>query len=198
MKRLKRFGGAVSAAVVIALVMSGAAAAETTLCKSAETPCVAENSYGLGTEFSAALEEGQSVWTAGGGLIEITCNQTTFAGKVETATTPSMALSSLSFQECNNTIETLKPGNLTIHHDSEGNGTLTFSGFQIRIKASGLTCTWGGTVKEGVTLTGGSPATIDTTATVPLESGFFCPSSAVWHAKWKVTKPNPLFVSTGV
>jgi hypothetical protein len=196
MKYLKMLGlAAVAAAALMAFVGAGTASAETTACEtSAGAGC-----YGVNTAVNSSLTTGtEAVLTAAGGLIEINCTKSEVNGKIETATTPSGNLSKLSFESCNNTVEVLKFGSLTIHHDASGNGALTASGFQVRVKASGLTCTFGGTVKEGLTLTAGNPATVTATANIPLESGFFCPSTAVWHANYTVSAPKPLAVFTGV
>jgi hypothetical protein len=171
------------------------ASAETTACESTSgTGCVKAL-----TAFNSSLSAGnEAVLTASGGLIEIKCSKSEVNGNIETTTTPSGKLSKLSFESCNNTVEVLKPGSLTAHHDASGNGTLTASGFQVRVKASGLVCTFGGTVKEGLTLTAGNPATVTATASIPLEFGMFCPASAIWHGNYTVSAPKPLAIFTGV
>jgi cytoskeletal protein CcmA (bactofilin family) len=151
-----------------------------------------------GTELQAELSSGSSaVLTAAAGLVEISCTKSTLAGNSETTETPHGALSSLTFSGCNNTVEVLKAGTLEVHWDAAHNGLVTARGFKVRVKASGLTCTFGGEIKEGLTLSGGSPATVTATANVPLEEGFFCPSTAVWHAQYKISQPAPLYVIAG-
>jgi hypothetical protein len=196
MKKPKMLGLA-TAAVAAFMVIAGAAtaSAETTLCENTSGGgCVIAN-----TAIKSALSAGnEAVLTAAGGLIEIKCSKSEVNGNVETTTTPSGEISKLSFESCTSTVEVLKNGSLTIHHDTGGNGTLTAAGFQVRVKASGLTCTFGGEVKTGLTATAGNPATVTATASIPLESGFFCPGSAIWHANYTISTPKPLAVFTGV
>jgi hypothetical protein len=200
MRYLKTLGVAlVAAAALTAVVGAGAAQAETTLCKNTETPCAAGNGYGVGTSVEASLESGtEAILTAGGEFLQTNCKSSEVAGKLETATTPSGKLSKLSFTNCNRTVTTKKPGEITLHWDAEHNGNLTAKGFQIEVTA-GVTCIFGGEVKSGLTVTGGSPAKLDATATIPKESGsIFCPSSAVWHATYILNSPKPAYVSNGV
>jgi len=85
-----------------------------------------------------------------------------------------------------------------VHWDAEHNGNLTAKGFEVEVNA-GVTCIFGGEVNSGLTLTGGAPAIVDATATIPKTGGsFFCPSSAVWHATYQLNSPNPAYVSKGV
>jgi hypothetical protein len=198
MKYLKILGlAAMAAAALMAFAGAGTASAETTACEVTEEPCTTHG-WGVGTQYVSHLEFEPLVMTAGGGLVEINCQKSTTKGEFIAATTPVVQLSEFTLEECNNTAEVLNPGKLVFHHDTEHNGTVTTKEFKIRFKASGLTCTFGGEIKEGVTLTAGSEPTIDKTATVPLKEGFFCPSSAVWHAKYKITEPKPLYITTGV
>jgi hypothetical protein len=197
MKYLKMLGLAVvAAAAVMAIVGAGTAAAEATLCKTTTEPCTSQ-----ATELKAHLVEGtHATLTAAGGLVEpVTCKESVVEGKVETATTPQGKIATLTFANCGqHVVEVIAKGELVGHHDAEHNGNVTARGFTIRIKTTGLTCNFGTEVKEGLTLTGGSPGRFDATATIPLENGFFCPSSAVWHAEYVVTTPSSLYVTTGV
>jgi hypothetical protein len=219
MKYLKILGlAAVAAAALMAFVGAGTASAETTACKVTEAPCKEENRYKNGTKVVAHLEIEPAKLTAAGGLVEITCSKSTIDLEVTRETTPTLAPTAkkegepepppgLTFEECNNTVEVLEAPRLVIHHDektTEGgivdkhNGEITVESFKVRVNASGLICTFGGEIKEGLTLTGGSTPTVDATATIPLKEGFFCPSTAVWHAKYEVTEPKPLYITTGV
>jgi hypothetical protein len=211
MKYLKILGlAAVAAAALMAFVGAGTASAETTACELTEEPCTTHG-WGVGTEVVAHNEVEPPRLTAAGGLVEVICQKSTIEGSVTAATTPVVALSKLTFEECNNTVEVLKPGELVLHHDenkatgeNKHNGNITVRNFRVRIKASGLTCTFGGEIKEGITLTSGGAAgeetkpTVDATAEIKLEEGFFCPSTGIWHAKYLVTKPKPLYITTGL
>jgi hypothetical protein len=203
MKYLATFATAVLAALALTAVAGvGAAGAETYLCKATESTCAQANAYGEGTEISAELASGtKSVLTANGNLSIVECASSTVEGKTETAQTPEGKLSGLSFGECNNTVEVLEKGSIQVHWDAEHNGTLTAKGIRLRVEQSfgSLSCDFGGEIKEGLTLTGGSSPKIDVTATVPLLQGtgiIECPSSTVWHAEYEVTKPTPLYVTS--
>jgi hypothetical protein len=204
MKYLKILGlAAVAAAALMAFVGAGTASAETTACKATEDPCAAGNAYGVGTKVVAHNELEPAVLTAAGGFVEIVCQKSTIDGEITRATTPTGGPTAaggagLTFEECNNTVEVLEDPRLTIHHDGEHNGLIKVESFKVRVKASGLTCTFGGEVNSGITLTGGTSPTVDATATINLKEGFFCPSTAVWHAKYALTEPKPLYITTGV
>jgi hypothetical protein len=190
---------ALAAAALLILVSADTASAETTLCKTTESPCAAGNSYGLGTELNSSLATGtESVFTASGGFPQVKCSQSEIRTKIEQTTTPSGNNSTLWFGGCNNTVTVWLNGWSTIHHDAGHNGNVTFAGYELEIVASGLHCLYSGPVNSGMTLTGGSPATISVTASLVLKSGIFCPSSITWHAAYTVASPKPLYVSTGV
>jgi hypothetical protein len=201
MKVLKVAGLAVVFGSVAMLLFGvSGASAETTLCtvtpnKWTSTNCPAGPYTG---ELNAELETFQeATLTPAGELPEISCKKSSLKGKVETATTPSGKLESLTFSECNQSVEVLASGSVTVHHDADHNGNFTLTGFKIRIKTAGLTCTFGENVSTGLTLTGGNPSTVRATATIPLKEGFFCPSSAVFHAVYKLKTPELLYVGTG-
>ena len=202
MKYLKILAiAAIAAIALMAMAGVGSAGAETYLCKATEDTCSQANAYGVGTEIKANLvPKTKAVLTASGELPTVECGSSTVEGKTETATTPEGKLSGLTFGECNQTVEVLEKGSLQIHWDAEHNGTVTTRGIRIRVKAlfGSLSCDFGGEIKEGLTLTGSSAPKIDATATVPVtqETGIIeCPTSAVWHAEYEVTKPTPLYVS---
>lgn len=205
MKYVKMLGlAAVAAAALMAFVGAGTASAETTLCKVTETPCSSTNMYPVGTEIKSSLVAGtKAVLTPAGELPTIECEASAVEGKTETTTTPEGKISTLSFTKCNQTVETVETGKLQIHYDAEHNGTLTASGVRVRVKAlfGALSCDFGGEVNAGLTVTGGAPAKVDATATIPMiqkTGSINCPESAVWHAEYNVTSPNPLYISNGV
>jgi hypothetical protein len=220
MKYLKKTGMLVLvAAAFMALAGAGSAAAESTLCSATENPCSAGNGLGVGSEFKATLNPGtQFLKTAGGGIMETSCNQTELAGKVEAATTPQVGLTTVKFAECTaSEIKVLKSGALIFHQDSEHNANVTWKGFEIGIGTynggeggggptggSGgaeatANCVYGGEATAGITLTGGSPASVDMTITVPKISGnfFTCPSTQTWHGSFEVASPKPVYASLG-
>jgi hypothetical protein len=204
MKYLKMLGlAAVAAAAVMAFVGAGTASAESTLCKVTVDPCPEASRYGAGTVIKAQLEAGTHA-TLHAGFAEITCKKSTVEGKIETATTPSGKITSLTFTECGTAVvKVLKTGTLTAHHTSAHNGNLTVSGVEVTIEQNGVHCIYGGNITTGLALTASSssttPATMNSTAKIPLLSGgFFCANPANWTAKYEVTTPIPLYVTTGV
>jgi hypothetical protein len=207
MKYVKILGlAAVAAAALMAFVGAGTASAQngekTALCKVTPTNgiCALENTYPAGTVVESEATETATL-TPSGELPTITCTSSKLSGKTETETTPEGKITELTWGGCNQTVETKENGKLIIHHDGEHNGTITAEGVSVTVSAlfGSLHCDFGGTIKEGLTLTGGNPAIVDATATVKLvkQTGFFtCPGTAVWHAKYKVTSPTPLYVGT--
>jgi hypothetical protein len=210
MKYLKTLSLAViAAAALMAIVGAGTASATSTLCKVTEEECSLANMWPEGTPIHAVLApETHATLTPSGELPEITCKESTISGSPETTTTPEGAISVLSFGSCEpQEVETLETGRLQVHWDEEApeahNGALTASGVRVRVKAffGSLSCDFGGEVTSGLTLTGGSPAHVDATATIPMikETGFItCPENAIWHAEYEVTAPASLYVSKGV
>jgi hypothetical protein len=195
--------GAIAAAALMAVVGAGAAqATKTVLCEATESPC--ENPYPEGTAIQAKLKgEAHATLTAAGGFVEVTCKESTIEGETESVDTPEGHIQGLTFGNCDHTVKVLNPGGkLQIHHDAEHNGELTVlpdaqGETEVTVEAAGLDCIFGGTIQSGLTLTGGNPATVDATATIPKVGGsIFCPGSAVWHAEYEVTSPTPLYVGT--
>lgn len=196
MKYLKMLGlAAVAAAALMAFVGAGTASAETTLCKNAAgTEC-----YGTNTKVESELKEGEAVLTPSSGFGETKCKKSFLDGKIETATTPSGKVTTLSFTECNRTVSTVEKGTLAIHHTSGNNGNLTSNGAKVAITILGVTCEFGGEITSGLTFNAGTEPSVTATATISELSGHFgCPASAVWHAVYKVTTPTPAYVVTGV
>jgi len=75
MKTMKTLGLAlVAVAAVMAIVGTGAAQAETTLCKATQSPCAAGNGYGAGTKVEASLKSGtEAILTAGAEFLQTNC-----------------------------------------------------------------------------------------------------------------------------
>jgi hypothetical protein len=220
MKYVKILGlAAVAAAALMAFVGAGTASATTTGCT--VTDC-SSGMIGPGTgdeEIHAVLKAGtKAILTPSNELPTVECEESTVKANVETTTTPEGKIAELTFKKCNNTVEVLEPGSLVLHWDAEHNGYLTVHGFHVRVKGlfGSLSCDFGETItanepppgpgeppKNALTVTGGDPAIVDATATIPLtpggETGFIeCPKSAVWHAEYEVTNPKPLYVSEGL
>ena len=195
MRYLKVLGlAAVAAAALMAFVGAGTASAETTACKVTEEPCSVGNQV---TSIVAHLAPGTTAVLTPSGFFasDVTCTESTMSGEVKTATTPK-GPGSLSFVGCSDPVKVINSPEIIAHHDGGHNGTLTAKSFEVEVEQSGLTCIFGTEANEGITLTGSSTTPIvDATATIPSTSGFPCPSSSVWHAKYHVT--SPVFITTG-
>jgi hypothetical protein len=212
MKHLKMLGLAVMAAMALMAFTGASTASATALCKTNNTPCPIEWHYNTGTEIHATLDPGTTaILKTTGGAIENTCSESTVAATTENTggaeetvkaevivrhTAP--VTTDLTFGGCTNTTDVLEGGTLEIHHIAGTmNGTLTAKGFKVTILLAGVTCIY--TAGAGIdlgTLTGGTMATMDVNAVVNKSEGsFLCPATAIWEAKYTVTKPEPLYVS---
>jgi len=182
-------------AAAVGAAPASAAPGDAVLCKTTTLPCT--DHYPVGTAFHMQLATGQKRMSSG--FATINCNKETWVGKVESTTTPSIQISSLSVSECGNAaIVVLKRGSLQIHHEGEHKGNVTISGLEVTYAVGGITCVYGGTVTSGITLLGGNPARLVTNETnIPkVSGGFLCANPAKWSAHFEVTTPKPLFVST--
>jgi hypothetical protein len=197
---LKRIGLAMVVLGALALLAAGSAAAETTLCKANESPCVG-NGYGVNTVIKGTASGNLQLGSTGGGsAFVLECGSSTLEATLESTTTPKAKINSLTWNECNYAISVTVNGSLAIRHDAESNGNVTVSGITIQIKGTPAgTCIYGGTL-ENVTLTGGSPAHL-----VPTDfwvsqagSGFFCPPHLMWIDSYELSQPKPLYVSSGL
>lgn len=202
MKYLKMIG---LAAIAAAALMAFAGSASATVLTSP-----AGTTLPAGTTIHAELKEGVAKLAASFGNIE--CKESTIEGKTANAggaaETVRGTVSKLTFSNCNGgacTVTTLKPGELEVHAIGGGNGTVTAKGQEVTTNCTffgfNYHCIWQ-TAATGThlgQLTGGSPATLTATgATINRTggtSGNACGSTGTWTAVYKVTKPNPLFVS---
>lgn len=220
MKYLKILGlAAVAATALMAFAGAGTASAETTLCTTTpvgtpelpETTCPEAEMLGPGrgtemesisAESTAGAEEITKPTLTGSPFGTIKCNSTV-SGKIETTTTPEgkVEAANLGWSGCEGgTATTATGGTIQIHWDAEHNGKVTFKGFVVKVVQAGIPCFY--STGEGIegTLTGGEPAIIHITTTVPVihtevhNSSAFCPVNAVWHATYKVTSPKRLYV----
>jgi hypothetical protein len=195
MKYLKMLGSLfIVAAASMAYVGAGTASGETTACKNTS----GSECYGTNTKVEAELAEGEATMTPSSGFGEVRCKKSFIDGKIETATTPSGKLTTLSFTECNRTVTTLEKGTFTVHHQSGNNGIETSSGAKVAVTILGIECEFGGEI-NGSIIRGGSTGFKEVTITVPeLSENFGCPESALLHAVYKITTPNPIYIVTGV
>ena len=220
MKYLQILGLAtVAMAALFAFVGAGTASAvdKSVLCKVTENPCLAVNHVAIGTQITSKSTGTPENETADGtkhkAIAKPSLTGSPFGtikcdsevkGNLETTTTPTgeVVAGNLSWTNCEGgTATTSTGGKLVIHHDAAHNGTVTFTGFVVKVVQAGVPCYYTGEGVDG-TLTGGNPAILHVTATVPVidtethNSSAFCPANAQWHATYEVTSPKPLYVST--
>jgi len=108
-------------------------------------------------------------------------------------------LTSFALTGCTNSwhVTTVTPGELAIEWTSGYNGTVASTGLTISATRLGVTCNY---VSNGTpigTVTGGSPATIDLQAALPLHtgsSGLCGTGTAKWEGSYKLSSPESLFV----
>ena len=195
MKYAKMLGLAVCAAALMAFVVAGTASA-TTLTGSGGT-------LGAGTTIESAAEGTTTLHPPIG---DITCEESTVAGKTENAggasETVKGAISTLTFSKCNAEVVVLEPGSLEIHTktaSADNNGTLTSSGAKVTVTFLGFHCIFSTSGTDIGTVTGsattGGKATLDIEATIPRtggRSGAFCGSTAQWTGSYSVSNPSTL------
>lgn len=211
MKYLKALGLAAIAAATLVIAAAGPVSAETTVCANTSgTEC-----YPVGQEVKAVSVATPEVTTEGGtkhsaisrptstgGLGPMSCD-VAVEGTSEKATTPSGKGKETTVNCTGGTNTAATNGTITVHHDAEHNGTVTFEGFVRKVVQAGIPCYYS---SEGVhgTLTGGSPAIIHITSTVAKidtathDSSAFCPAAVITHATYEVKTPGSAYVIAGV
>jgi hypothetical protein len=215
MKYLKMLGlAAVAAMALTALVGVGsAAAAGTTLCKTAETPCKAENHYGIGTAISG--ESSNATLTSS--LGNVVCSKSTVGGKTTTTgsnkTNVEGTIDSLTFTSCtlttppflgggthSCTVSSINTPYKAVVADlgaTKGSMTVTGTpGAKVDCGASVLRCQF---TSSSVTLdvNSGNPATVVADKEPLIRTvyeGGICPSESAWDATYTVTAPKPLYI----
>jgi hypothetical protein len=195
MKYVKMLGlAAVAAMALMAFVGAGSASA-TVLCKTTTTPCGGGH-ISLGETITAHSTHVELRST--GGAFQSTCKKSTVSGPTTTtgsSTTTvkgSVAATALTWGECSEPVETLEGGNLEIHHiTGTHNGTLTASGFKVKVTIAGVGCKYSaGAGTDLGTVTGGASPTLHINAIVnEVEPSFFCPDDAVWTGNYVSTTP---------
>lgn len=207
---MKRMRVLVLIAMAVAAVMatvgtSTAAATPTTLCKVMETVngvpiCKPENQYPAGTQIHAVLEPNTKL------RIETPLGVAFCQGSTLLATTEqqtAMPLGAIvnvfNFGGCGEfVVTTVVNGTLDIEIIDlpvwTHNGTLTFTGTQIRVAKGGAECIYA--VGHSGVLTGGAMATIDLNGVLTRVGGNAeCPAgNGNWKGAYTVLKPEPLWI----
>lgn len=205
MKHLKMLGlAAVTAAALIAVVGGGSASA-TVICKNNTNTEKCSEPYPKGTEGTASLKPGTSAvlqTTAKETLIQ--CNRSIVKGTLIDAgsatTTVKSGLTSLTWEECSQTVVTLAPGSGELHWISgSDNGTLITMGTSVTMNVFGVSCTYGtGEGTDMGTTKGGNPGSLTINAVInKIAGGFLCPSTSLFAAEYVATSPTNAWVSAG-
>jgi hypothetical protein len=203
MKYLKILGLTAVAAMALMAFLGASSASATVLCKTTQNVCAEKWDYPAGTRIEAIVLN--TVLLKAG--IEDTCTKGVANGI--TANTGSDTetvhgeIAELTFENCTCPVTVIKKGELEIHYEGEGKGTLTGKGSEVTVNCAGVTCTYGtaaggtdlGTLDEPANSTSDTKMTIS--ASLPkLAGGFFCASTGTWTGEYTVTKPVPLYVAT--
>lgn len=156
--------------------------------------------YTAGTVIDSSLKTGGSAkLTGSGGEVLDTCSNGTVKGKtsVTSATSLNGIISSIIWEGCSTTTDTVANGELSISWTSGNNGTVTGAGSQVTVSIFGVSCTYGtGTGTHLGTLTGGEAPVLSISTTVTKTAGgFLCPGTAGWDAEYVITEPHALFVT---
>jgi len=88
-------------------------------------------------------------------------------------------------------------GSFKITSSGGGKGVLTATGTEVTIETFGLHCIYSTSGTPMGTVTGGSPASIAISATIPRtggKSGAFCGSTAPLTGGFVITNPNPAYI----
>lgn len=195
----------IAVATVVAMAVAGAGSASATvLCKVAESPCSALNKYPAGTELHARMIEGALVFKTefeGSVLQKAECLSYTIKSKTSTAGSATETVEGnieiLEAAPCSGNVFWLKAGGYSIHHISgSSNGQFTMKNFEVLLTGGGFEYRYGGTFAAG-TLTGGNPATLKISGTMPKTGGgFLCPEMmSISSGSIEFTSPKPLYVA---
>lgn len=152
-----------------------------------------------GTSFTGE-SEGKTVLHPPIGSIE--CGKSHVGGKTTNAGGAGVnvtgTVETLSFSECNSTVTVLNKGTGSLSSSGGSNGTLTSSGTEVTMVFAGFHCVFKTNNTSLGTVTGGTNATLDVSATIPRtggSSGVFCGSTAAFTGSYKGSAPSPLNVT---
>jgi hypothetical protein len=111
-------------------------------------------------------------------------------------------LSTLTFTGCTDSwhVTVVTAGSLSIEHTSGSDGDLFSTGATVEATRFGITCRYATNNTTVGTVTGGAPATLDISASIPFHSGsVFCGSGGTaWTGSYEVTNLAELQVKQGV
>lgn len=203
MKKIITLALSLSSVVLIGAAVGSTPASAGVFCSTAPASHICPSRYPDGTAFKA---ENTTKILLKMGFAEYECGKSSLAGTIKGEGTQhhTVALSSFTMQECHSpqglaTTETVNP-NYWAFPWAEGtnNSTEGFGYTEWKITSMGTTCWYylpGLAKSKGVSLIGGSPATIEINSNVSKEAGgFLCASPAQMTGRYTVTSPSPLFV----
>lgn len=157
-----------------------------------------------GTIYTGTVSAKSSGLSWHGPFTTITCNRSELDGTVEShgsSTTTKIALSSLSFSECNFVFKILKRGTLEIHTEdsttNDGKGLVTWSGMELTIETSIANCLFTTSNTYAGTLAGSDTKNAEWFISDPIPRtghSIFCGSSAVLTGSYTITTPSTLTV----
>ncbi|HYH54078.1 MAG TPA: hypothetical protein VD761_08100 [Solirubrobacterales bacterium] len=147
------------------------------------------------------LATGEGTFLLQAGFANITCTTSTVGGTVTTNNTSKASgpITTLDFSGCNATVTTIKNGSLEIIPNAptgSNKGTVKGTGSEVTVSTLGVSCVYGTGAGTTIgTATGGNPATIAVSASLPkISGGFLCASPASWTGSYTVTSPKPLII----
>jgi len=198
MKYVKMIGLAAMAAMALMAFAGAGTASASVLCQTATNPCTSP--YSNGTTIEATLESGSTATLRDtSSSIVNTCTGSSVSGSLTNGSSTATAkgaveTKNLTWSGCTaEATTTVTPGEIEIHATTSGNGTVTAKGLVVTQRVSGLSCSY--TAGTGINLGSytESTKTINVNVVVSKDSNhssFLCPSTAVWEAKYVITKPT--------
>jgi hypothetical protein len=202
MKYVKMPGLAAVATALMALVGASTASA-TALCTNNSSSSTCSWKYTAGTTVKAQNESSATITTSfkniecTGSQLEGTTSNSGGGGEAIT-----VVVSSLNFTGCNCEVKTIFNGTLSISWEGGFLGSLVSNGAEITASCSTIFgtvhCIYATNGTHLGTLFGGSPARISVSSSdIPrLTTNALCDESADLDASYKVTSPNPLYVTS--
>jgi hypothetical protein len=194
------------------------ATAATALMAFAATASATTVTSPTGTTYTSTIRAESAALSFDGAFVTITCNKSTFEGKIEkhgSGVTAAGNLSTLDFQECNFPFKTESPGSLEFHAIRKGitphetcvaatetdncSATVTSNGTKLTFETSVGSCTFttGSTAIGTLTTTAttGGKGKLDIAGTIPRTGGsFLCGSSATWTGSYIFSTPSTLWI----
>jgi hypothetical protein len=212
MKYVKMLGLAAVAAAALMAFVGASTASATVLCKTPASPqpgettgtiCPGGWAYGANTAIHAVNIGTVKLDTS---FKTIECTGSTLGGETnaEEGSPLTGPEGTLTFTGCNCTVTVLKAGTVAIEWIPDThNGTVTSTGNETTTSCKTIFgtvhCIYVTSATHVGTLTGGNPATLSASATIPVDaehSNGLCPQESKWTASYEVTTPKPLYVAS--